>query len=246
MSRIWRKLAILLIATAPSSCLDYEEEIWINADSSGAGKISLTVPSAAITIQGGEGEVKGFTEDFLKSTPAFSSYLVETKTENKRTTVTASFTFDNVLDFLDDSFSENLENIEGLPGGSSGFMGTTKVEFQGLNLDFSRRTELGEAIPGAIFLPKKHLAGHQVKTTIHLPKAATSHNATSTTNAGRTLTWITPLSAAMQEPVETNFIMPLPIPWATIGVTALVILILFALLIHHLIRKRQRSMALQK
>ncbi len=238
MSRFFGKLAILLVLLTLPSCLDSEEEVWINADSSGAGRITLTVPSAATSLHGGEAGVKKLAEDFLKSSPAFSTYLVETKTENRRTTVTAAFTFDNALDLLDPSLAENMEN---LPGGGSEFMGKTEIEFQGLNLAFSRRTELSKAIPGAIFFPKSQLTGHQVKTTIHLPKAATSHNATSTADAGRTLIWITPLATAMRQPVETNFTMPLPIPWLTIAVAALTILLLFSFLIHYLLRRKKRS-----
>ncbi|MBG7607203.1 MAG: hypothetical protein IZT59_04115 [Verrucomicrobia bacterium] len=236
MSQILEKLAILLIATVLPSCLDSEEEIWINADSSGAGRISITVPSAATTLHGGQAGIKKIAEDFLKSTPAFSSYLVETKTENKRTTLNAAFTFDNALDFLDSSFAENLDS---LPGSGSEFAGTTKVAFQGLNIAFSRRTELSKAIRGAIFFPQSQLTGHEVKTTFHLPKAATSHNATSTADGGRTLIWITPLATAIRKPVETNFTMPLPIPWLTIGVTTLMVILLLAALAYYLIRRRK-------
>ena len=233
MSRIFEKLAILLVLLTLPSCLDSEEEVWINADSSGAGRISITVPTAATALHGGEEGVKKLAEDFLKSTPAFSTYLVETKTANSRTTVNAAFTFDNALDLLDSGIAENMES---LPGGGREFMGKTEIKFQGLNLDFSRRTELSKAIPGAIFFPQSQLAGHQVKTIIHLPKSATSHNATSTADAGRTLIWTTPLATAMRQPVETRFTMPLPIPWTTIGVIGFTILLLLAFLIRYLIR----------
>ena len=237
MSRIFGKLALLLLAISVSSCLDTEEEIWINADASGAGRISLTVPAAATSLHGGEAGIRKMAEDFLKSTPAFSSYLVETKTENKRTTIKAAFTFENALDFLDSSFTEAMEELS---GGGREMLGVTEIDFRGLTLDFHRRTELSKAIPGAAFLPRSQLAGHQVKTIIHLPKAATSHNATSTENAGRTLIWATPLATALREPVETNFTMPLPVPWLTIGVTALTILLLLAFLGHHILRRRKK------
>lgn len=240
MKSIFEKLALILLIVVLPSCLDSDEEIWINADSSGAARISLTVPAAATALHGGEAGVKKLAEDFLKSSSAFTTYLVETKTEDSRTTVDVVFTFDNALDFLDSSFSENLQN---LPSGGSEFAGVTKIDFQGLNLAFSRSTELSKAIPGAIFFPQSQLVGHQVKTTIHLPKAATSHNATSTANQGRTLVWITPLATAMKSPVETNFIMPLPIPWLTIIVTAVIVILLIAFLIHYLIRRKRKPTA---
>lgn len=240
MRVILERLPVLLLAVALPSCLDSEEEVWINADSSGAARITITVPSAATALHGGEAGVKAIAEDFLKSSPAFSSYLVETKTENKRTTINAAFTFANALDFLDSSFAKSLEN---LPGAGSEFAGTTEVEFQGLDLAFSRRTELSKAIPGAIFFPQSQLAGHEVKTIIHLPKAATSHNATSTADGGRTLIWTTPLATAMRKPVETKFTMPLPIPWATVSMIALMVVLLLATLAYYFIRRRKKPTA---
>lgn len=238
MKSVFQKLAILFLAVVLPSCLDSEEEIWINADASGAARITITVPTAAMSLHGGETGVKKLAEDFLQTSPAFTTYLVETKSEKDRTTVNIVFTFDNALDFLDSSFTESLET---LPGGGGKFAGTTEIEFQGLSLAFSRSTELSKAIPGAMFFPKSQLVGHEVKTTIHLPKAATTHNATSTADGGRTLVWITPLATAMRQPVETDFIMPLPIPWMTIAVTMLVLLLLLTFLIYYVIRRRKRS-----
>lgn len=237
MKQICRVFAILFIAVGLNSCLDCEEEVWINADASGAGSITITVPAAATSLHGGEAGVKALAEDFLKSSSAFDSYLVGTSTANRRTTIHATFTFSDVRDFLDDSLTENLDH---LPSGGREFAGVTEVKFEGLNIAFSRRRELSKAIPGAMFIPQSRLAGHEIKTIIHLPKAATSHNATSAEDAGRTLIWTTPLASAIRAPIETNFKMPLPIPWATVSVIALVILLLFVGLIYYVIRSRKK------
>lgn len=240
MRRIYCSLASIGIALALPSCLDSEEEVWIHADASGAARISITVPAAATSLHGGEAGVKALAEDFLKSSPAFTSYQVETSTVGKRTTVDASFTFADVRDFLDRDFAENLDH---LPGAGGEFAGMTEVEFQGGNIVFSRRTDLSKAIPGVMFIPQQKLAGHKVKTIIHLPKAATSHNATSTAGDGRTLIWSTPLSAALKSPVVMTFTMPIPIPWVPIALAALAVLILIAALLYYL-RSRKPSPAI--
>lgn len=242
MKQIYGKMAAIGIAIALPSCLDSEEEIWINADASGAGRITITIPAAATSLHGGEAGVKALAEHFLKSSPAFPSYLVETRTEGGRTTVSVAFTFADARDFLDSNF---LENLDRLPGGGSEFLGTTQVEFHGLNIDFSRRTELSKAIPGAIFFPERRLAGHEVKTTIHLPKAATSHNATSTANGGRTLIWTTPLATALRSPVETKFTMPIPIPWATVSITALTLILLLITLAYYIRSRKKPGRSIQ-
>ena len=90
-----------------------------------------------------------------------------------------------------------------------------------------------------MFIPQSELEGHSVTTILHLPKAATSHNATSTADGGSTLIWDTPLAEALRKPRVTEFIMPLPIPWLSICFVTMLLLILVAALIYYLRRGRK-------
>lgn len=237
---ILKGTATLLCALLLSSCLDTHEEIWINPDASGAARIQITMPLAASRLHGGEVGMKKMIEEYLNATPAFSSYALQTSSQDDRLKIDLAITFDNALELQDATSPEALKK---LPAGSSHMIGTSEIDFQGLNLVFSRRTELSKAIPGALFFPMSELQGHAQTTIIHLPKAATSHNATSTANGNRTLIWTTPLATAFKGPLETNFTMPLPIPWLNIALVTVLLLILLVSLIYYFRSRKSKTIA---
>lgn len=218
-----RFLPVFLAALFLSSCFDSREEVWINADASGAAKIHISLPTLAAKFHGGEAGLRKSLEEYFEATPAFTSYDVATTPNDDQIDIQIACTFANVLDLANLSSQPSMEK---LPSNVPQIMGTTKVAFQGLNVDYSRNIDLPKAVPAASFLPKKQLQGHSLTTIIHLPKAASGHNADSATNGGRTLTWNTPLEEALSQPMLTSFTMPLPIPWLTIGVISLLLVIL--------------------
>lgn len=238
MNRFTRIAAALaaLICMALSSCLDTREEIWVRADGSGAARINVSVPAAAASVHGGGDGVKKLIGDFIAATPSIASHVLETREEGGMLFVDLTITFANAM--------ELVEEISGpaqgkLPAAGAGLIGRSEITFEGLDVSFTRILDLPKAIPGAAFIPSYQLEGHSVTTIIHLPKAASAHNATSTEDKGRTLIWETPLAEALSAPRTTAFTMPLPIPWLFIGSVALLVLLLFAALIHHLVRRRR-------
>ncbi|WP_411826846.1 hypothetical protein [Luteolibacter sp. AS25] len=232
-------LLVLVAALLLSSCFDSREEVWINADASGAARITITLPAVATRLNGGEAGVKKMIGDYLSESPQFSSYIVKSEQTADGLEFDVIVTFDNVMELRKLSESPAAKK---LPSGSASFMGKTHVEFEKLNVNFKRSVELSKAVPGAIFMPRSQLAGHTITTIIHLPLAATSHNAHTVSEGGRTLTWETPLATAFLGPVETTFIMPLPIPWSTIiMVTTLLVSLSVFLIYYFLRRKKARS-----
>lgn len=233
---------ILLVITslAMTSCLDIEEEVWINADASGAARIQVWLPEAAAKMQGGEKGVREMIDGFVNSTTVFSSYSLNTKVEDKTLHVDLTVTFDNAMD-LAELKSEGKDSA--LPAGTNELAGVTAVNFSGLNLVYSRSTEFSKGIPGSFLIPQSRLEGHGITTIFHLPKAASSHNATSTEDGGKTLIWRTPLTTAFKEPIENQFTMPLPIPWTGIALGLLLITVLIATGIHYFRSNRKKSTA---
>lgn len=230
-------LAAAFCALLLSSCLESHEEVWIHADGSGAARFKISMPLTPTKLHGGENGIRSKISEYLDATPAFTTYSLNTSTHEDRLHIDLAITFDNVLELREATSAEALKK---LPTATTKMMGETKVEFQGLDISFSRLIDLPAAIPGASFIPSKNLQGYKLTTIIHLPKGATSHNATSTRNGNRTLIWIVPLQKAMTQPMETKFIMPLPIPWLTVSITALVILILISALIYYIFRRKAK------
>jgi len=243
VKRILKFAAIFLLAACLSSCLDTREEIWIAADSSGAARINVSIPAAAAALHGGEEGVKELIEEYIAETPAITSHVLATETGEGRLFVDLTLTFADALDLLASTSAETREN---LPPAGAELMGKSEVGFHGLSVDFSRTVDLSKAVPGAILIPQRQLEGHSLTTIIHLPKAASSHNATATADAGRTLIWETTLAQAFKEPVVTAFTMPIPIPWTLISLLALLALILASTLFVYLRRRKRISMAMPR
>jgi len=232
---MYRFLLACTLALFLGSCLDSKEEIWLNADGSGAALITMQMPANIAKLHGGSSGIESTLIKYFESNPTYTGYTVETFVEKERLEVKLAFTFDNALDLVDATTPGSLEE---LPPGAKNFMGEATIDFEGLDLVFNRRIELSKAIPGSIFFPSDRLQGHSVTTILHLPKPAKTHNATSTENNGKTLIWITPLADAFNRPVENIFTMPLPIPWLTLSVSGALVLLLIVTLCYYFLRKR--------
>jgi hypothetical protein len=231
------KTLVAIVCLALAGCLDTREEVWIAADASGAARFNVSVPAAAASLYGGEEGIRKLIEENLAEIPAITSHLLKVETGDGRLQVELTITFENIIDLIGSTSSKSMED---LPVAGAEMLGTAEVDFEGRDMDFTRTVELYKAVPGALFFPKSLLDEHSVTTIIHLPAAATTHNATSTANQGRTLIWETSLTEAFKKPTVTSFTMPLPIPWILLSFVALLLLILFAGLIYYF-RRRKRA-----
>ncbi len=235
---ICRLLSLFAAAFLVSSCLDSREEIWINADASGAARITVSLPASAALLHGGEKGVRKTIETYLEASPAFSSYALDMKTEAGRLIINVALTFDDALALSDLGSSPAAA---ALPSAGTGLLGKTEVQFTGLSVAFDRSVDLSTALPGAIFVPESQLAGHELTTILHLPLPATTHDATSTSDDGRTLVWEVPLATAFKGPITNRFTMPLPIPWLTISMVGVLVVMLAVGLIYYLRSRRKKN-----
>lgn len=230
MRKFVTAICALILGSLLSACLDSHEEVWLNADASGTARIRISIPSAATGLYGGEEGVEKIVEDFIEATPSVTSHALETRTQNGRIHLDLAMTFSNALELINPPSSSATS---GLPAAGKEMIGNTQAEFSGLNLVFKRRIELSKVIPGAILIPQSQLTDHSIISIIHLPNAASTHNADSTIDDGRALIWNTPLATALKGPVDRSFTMPLPIPWATVGVIATLLIILATAMIYY-------------
>lgn len=241
MSTFLKTLAAI-VCLALAGCLDTREEVWIAADASGAARFNLSVPAVVASLYGGEEGIRKIIEEKLAEIPAITTHVLEVEPGDGRLEVELTITFENVIDLID---STSAKAMQDLPAAGAEMLGTAEIDFEGRDMDFTRTVELYKAVPGALFLPQSQLDGHSVTTIIHLPAAATTHNATFTANQGRTLIWETSLAEAFKKPTVTSFTMPLPIPWVLLSFVALLLLILFAGLIYYLRRRKRARRAAQ-
>lgn len=206
------RILACLAAALLASCIDGREEVWVNADGSGRAEVSYSLPATAARFQGGEAGVRRMIEGFLKDAPGISTSTCEVTTEGDRLKIRVRTTFDSALELKEISKGEAIRR---LPSSATGLTGDFQVAVNGLSIDFARTIKAGDAFPGAGFIPVSQFKDRQLTYIFHLPKAATSSNATRTENSGCTLIWDFPLAQAIQGPVTTRFTAPIPLPrWA--------------------------------
>lgn len=216
------------------SCIDGREEIWLNANGSGRVDVSYTIPAMAASLQGGEIGIRRLISEFLESSQEISSSKVEISTRENRLNVRVQATFDSALELKE--LSQSMSGRQ-LPSAAQFMAGEFEVKTRGLSVNFARTISPGKALPGAAFIPKSQTKDRSLTYIIHLPKAATDSNATRIEDGGRTLIWEYPLAQAIQKPVTTRFVAPIPIPaWlpATILTTAFVV-------VFFIFRQRRKS-----
>lgn len=195
-----------------ASCIDGREEIWLNADGSGRAHVTYSLPAAAAKFQGGESGVRRMIDEFLKNAQGISNSTCEVTTVSDRLEIQVRATFDSALKLRDISTGSAIRK---LPSSATGLTGEFKVEAHGLSIDFARTIHAGDALPGSGLIPVSQFKDRQLTYIVHLPKAATSSNATRVEDAGRTLVWDFPLAQAIQGPITTRFTAPIPLPrWA--------------------------------
>lgn len=237
---MFRLLIVCLAALLFSSCLDSHEEVWINADGSGKARVQISLPLQAVKIHGGEKGVKALVDDYLKTTPAFTTYSLDTSVNKDQLEIDVSITFDDARELTDIKNSPAYENLPDTAGDMIGFI---EIKLEGTEIHFQRQIDLTRSIPGSSLIPKEQLKGHKLTTIVHLPKAASSHNATANEDSGKSLTWTTPLAAAFEKPIQQSFIMPIPIPWLKIGLVAMAVILPIAS-VFIFFRRRKKARAL--
>lgn len=232
----WLRSITVIVACLLTSCLDCREEVWLNTDGSGRVDISYTLPAAAAKFQGGETGIRKILGKLLADTKEIHSSSYEVTTVKDRLTVRVKASFDSALDLKDASSSRPMQQ---LPSPAANLSGKVEAKFNGRHIDLKRTISPGAALPGSRFMPASNFSDHRLVYIIHLPLAAKESNATHVENQGKTLIWDFPLDQAIQKPVTTHFIAPIPIPnWVIVA--TVVGFSLLAGLVFFILRKLRR------
>ncbi|MGL4400934.1 MAG: hypothetical protein ACRCXD_13775 [Luteolibacter sp.] len=208
-------LLTCVAAALSLSCIDGREEVWIHANGSGRAEAVYSVPAVAAGLHGGKDGVRRMIERFLENAPGITSSSCEVATAGDQLEIRVRTTFDSALELK--KFSSGT-----LPSAAAGLAGKFELAVKGLSIDFARTIHAGDALPGAGLIPVAQIKDRYLTYIFHLPKAATTSNATRTENSGRTLVWEFPLAQAIAGPVTTRFTAPVPLPpWLVFAICAI-------------------------
>ena len=207
-------LASFLLLT---SCIDLREELWVADDGSGHTEITCDLPASATRMHGGDTAMREKIDAFLLAAPVLTASRCEVVTAGNSTRIIIHASFDSAMDLQQIRSSPAFKR---LPSGASHLAGEIRADVRGRTLDFTRTLSPSAALPGWSLLPASQLDGHHLVYIIHLPAPATQSNATSVSDAGRTLLWDMPLALALKAPFSNHFLMPIPIPWSLVTTIA--------------------------
>ncbi len=120
-------------------------------------------------------------------------------------------------------------------------IGEISIGVVGLKIEYKRTINLGDSMKRQLpFLRPAMLGKYQFRYSLTTPSPATKHNATKTSNNGKTLTWVMPLKDYFEDPFIMQATLPIPIPWwvwLLVGLAILVILLIFWKIFCYLRRK---------
>lgn len=225
MRKIYQ-LLLLLCSLLVVSCIDGEEEFWLNRDGSGRAVITYTVPSSFVALRGGEEKLRTTIQEKLGNRTEVALEKVEVTTDDGRTRVYVAGSFPDAMKLVDLAHDANAKPM---PAALEALLGKFDVRLKGRDVSLLRTMEPAKLLGGGLFKPSaRDLEGHRLKYTLHLPVAAHETNATSTADGGQTLMWDIPLEKAVDQPVTLSFHARMPIPlWIWLTGAAVILAVVF-------------------
>ncbi|MCU0796208.1 MAG: hypothetical protein MUF31_09770 [Akkermansiaceae bacterium] len=220
------RLLAVFFALLLSSCFDIREEIWIGRDGSGRIDFTYVVPSQALTLAGGEEEIRKSVETMMSSEPGMHLDRFDITPTDRGTRIEIEARIDTLDSLLDLKESDTMTRM---PPIGEKLMGTFDIRLSPQGIDFERHIDAGAALGLArLAISPAERRERKMEYIIHLPTSAKSTNADQVLDEGRTLVWKRSLGEALSSPLRMGFQAPLPIPlWALILVPLLLGLGLF-------------------
>lgn len=209
-------LFLFLPITILTSCVEGEEEVWINDDASGHVVVHYEIPSIALTQLGDPDEFVRAIEliDEKEDLIEITKLSFEAKSGRAIFHLEASFT--DVREIL--SLSERNKPVFAEETGTDpdkldSIMGDIHFRFDGLTPAFDREVSPKQIFPSAVARRPKMLGSAAFIYTIHMPTKVKETNAHSVSADGRTVCWAFKLKDHFENPMKMSLRAELPIPW---------------------------------
>jgi len=214
-----------------SSCIDGDEEIFLNADGSARLKAVYTVPTLIFSDE----DAAALTAIIAKEVGEEKKLnLITNKVEkvDGRQVITIEVETGDVVDLeelLDSADSDDGDDESKSEKLLDALVGEFVLKREGLSAGINRKVDLAPLLEK--YLGKSGgamLGDSEFRYTIHFPKAVERSNAHEVLNGGKTLKWKYKLSECKEKPIELDMVAPVPLPWwVYAGVGAVVLLLVF-------------------
>lgn len=235
---------LLLVTLQLTSCIEGEEEIWINPDASGRAKIRITAPTLLFSKFGGVETLISDAQVAAEDSDQVELLSITANKKGSRTTLSAEATFQDARQFgacLKTFRDPETPLVKSEP---EIIVGEVALDLGYPDYRFDRKIDLAPLLAEQTIPPfALNMMGDDanLRYIIHLPTAAKTSNADSVLDGGRTLTWDQPVSRLLKGPVGMSFSAPLPLPYRLIIILLLLLLVLVTGAIILLKKLRRRT-----
>lgn len=200
-----------------ASCIDGEEDIFLEADGSARLKVKYDLPGMMLSNQESDAlvalvEQKVAEEEMLE--------LIENRVEqvNGRKVIRIEIAADKVTELkqLMDKGADEGEKAEASKTNQilDVLLGQAAVEVDGLDVRVQREVDLAPLLEQYLGSRGASLLGDsEFRYCVHLPEAALDSNAHETSAEGKTLRWKYKLKDCAREPIMMKMTAPIPVPW---------------------------------
>ena len=241
-----KRLLFLLPVLLPFllvSCIEGEEEIWLEPDGSGRIEATYKMPTVVARKIGDPEELVEILKNAAARDPHIELTSVSHQTRRGGVTLKFSGTFDDLRKLAtfparqlrDPAEPDKRVKAEVL-------FGTTHLDISWRGLSYERQVDISwllKSSPAAksIVRVPALLGNSSFRYTLNLPTSARESNSTTQSQDGHKLEWLFPLKNHVQEPMHLTAEGDLPLP-GTLWLIPLAVLVLLFLIQNRRARKK--------
>ena len=229
---------IAIMAATLSSCIDGDEELYIEADGSARVIAKYRIPALLFSDEDATDLKLSLAEEVGKQANLKLITNEIVKIEGYRV-IHIEIATDDLMELEDMLIDHGPEAEANLSKGDEllhAILGSIDVKLKGLSADFTRDVDLSSMLDKHLGKRSAAILGDsKFSYTIHLPKAVEQSNAHWVENEGRTLKWVYKLSECREKPISIKMVASIPLPWWVYAIGAGITL-LIALLVWKLVK----------
>ena len=222
-----RSILLLALVLTLTSCIEGDEELWLNRNGSGRIEATYRMPPAIMNRFGGAAKLQQRLEDAIKNEPSIRIQEISNHIDGAQVVFTLKAEFDDARSFISLPKKHLRDpNKPDKPSAEESFFGKMNLRLNGLTLKFDRNVDLSSILPAAVQDNAAMLGDSSFNFFLHLPAKPSTHNATSVSDNGTTLNWSFKLKDHVSTPMVLHTSLLLPLPWWAWSLATIVILLL--------------------
>ncbi len=232
------------LALLTPSCIEGEEELWINLDKSGRLEARYEFPSLALKQIGDPEKIVEALKQVAAREKGLTLTLCTATTEGTKTSLHLKGEFDDVLELFElAARNEELfvAQAEVDPDKIEAVAGDIDFRFTNLRGVFTREIDLNHLFPELVSKRPGMLGSSTFKYTLHLPVPVKATDAHTVSPDGKSVSWTFLLREHFGHPMKMSLKTKLPWwLWLVFAAAGLLLLTLI-LLVWRLIRRLRRG-----